>query len=224
MFTYHFLLFLAPLSVLAGGAAGRLADGFASQPNRRWVAPFVCALVTGLLVSLPSFSKRWPVMWRVATTSYTLEKHWVKINEHSSAMSSVTCYKMADWLKKNTTPEDPVFLWGYDPIIYFLADRDLATRFPYTYPLVVPFAPKHLRDELIVSLEANPPVVFGVASRDATPQVTSNKKDSRQTFKEFKRLNDFVSERYVPVQEIDTWRLWMRKDRAEGRTPLTDAP
>ena len=224
MFPYHFLPFIAPMSVLAGGAAGRLADRFAAAPGRWWIAPLSGVLVTALLAALPPFSARWGIMERIALTDYTLEQRWIDVNQHSRDMSSVTCYRVADWLRANTEADDPVFLWGYDPIIYFLADRDLVSRFPYTYPLVVTFAPKALRDELIASLNANPPVVFGVSSHDATPVVTGHKKDSTQTFEEFARLNHFVRDQYVLVKEIDTWRLWMRKDRAVGRTPLPDVP
>lgn len=49
------------------------------------------------------------------------------------------------------------------------------------------------------------------------PVVIGHRKDSRQTFDEFHPLNRFVAERYVPVADIDTWRMWIRRDRMPRR-------
>ncbi|SNB48117.1 glycosyltransferase family 39 protein [Geobacter sp. DSM 9736] len=68
--------------------------------------------------------------------------------------------KVADYLKKNTAPGDYIFQWGFEPELYFLADRPIPT--PYissTIPASLPDTEAAV-NEMIRMLKAKKPKVI----------------------------------------------------------------
>jgi 4-amino-4-deoxy-L-arabinose transferase-like glycosyltransferase len=51
---------------------------------------------------------------------------------------------IANYLKKNTSPEDKIFIYGSEPQILLLAERASATAFYVVYPLLRSQFPKHM--------------------------------------------------------------------------------
>ena len=46
-------------------------------------------------------------------------------------------YDVAAYLRERTSPDQPVQVWGYESLVYYLADRRAASRFQMTHPLVM---------------------------------------------------------------------------------------
>jgi hypothetical protein len=72
---------------------------------------------------------------------------------------------IADYVAKNTSPDEKIAVLGSEPQVYFYAKRRAATGYMYAYPLmeIQPFARK-MQDELIEEIERNKPrfiVFFG---------------------------------------------------------------
>jgi len=46
-------------------------------------------------------------------------------------------YDLAAYLRERTQPDQPVQVWGYESLVYYLADRSAASRFQMSHPLVM---------------------------------------------------------------------------------------
>jgi hypothetical protein len=143
---------------------------------------------------------------------------WEKGAYRNRDMALVDDQAMADWLDEHTLPNERVFLWTYDPMIYFLANRRLVSRFLYTYPLVVTWGPDTYDQELLEALKATPPAVFVVGSRDATPPVMGHKLDSVGTFDRSGPLKEWVLENYEEVTTVNN-RFHVYEQKQPGVAP-----
>lgn len=104
---------------------------------------------------------------------------------------------VADFLRARTPPERPVFVWGFEPVIYDLAERESATRFVYNVPQRVAWAAEPLRRTLMEDLTARPPSAIVVERRDVFPMVTGSVLDSADTLPSFPELRALLETRYA---------------------------
>jgi len=103
----------------------------------------------------------------------------------------------AKTVRATTEPGDKVYLFGFDALLYFLADRLPPTRFGYDYPIVGDIAPyrEREREELLRDLRRNPPVQIVVEHRDANNLMRYSSNISLLSFPE---LQQFLRENYRP--------------------------
>jgi uncharacterized membrane protein len=119
--------------------------------------------------------------------------------------------QVAAYLQQHTSPEDRVYIWGFEPLIYFLADRQSASRFLMDHPLNASFALRDAwRRELVDTLERQPPLYFIVVRNDLFELQSV---DSATQLLHFPALLDFVRRHYRPEAEIEDFTLWRRTER-----------
>jgi hypothetical protein len=116
----------------------------------------------------------------------------------------------ATFVRARTRPDEKSYLWGFDAIVYFLADRQAPTRFGNLYPLVAdaPEAQRLEREELMRDLCKQPPAMFLVQTHDA---INLTVRSSDELLKEFPALERLLVEHYrlrmqnsdVAVYELD---------------------
>ncbi len=85
-------------------------------------------------------------------------------------------------------PGRPVFVWGFEPVIYDLADRTPATRYLYDVPQRASWAKEEARAALMRDLAAGRPAAIVVERHDVFPMVTGDAIDSGDTLKGFPAL------------------------------------
>ena len=112
--------------------------------------------------------------------------------------------------RRNTAAADRVFLWGFEPLVNYVAGRRTVSRFLYDYPFAVSWGNPAYEGELLDALTAAPPTLFVVSSKDATPGVTGNRADSKQLFERFDALHTFVAERYTLEKELARFDIYRR--------------
>jgi hypothetical protein len=118
---------------------------------------------------------------------------------------------VAAWLDARTAPDRAVFVWGFEPVIYDLADRRPATRYLYDVPQRVAWAKADARAALMADLARTPPEAVVVERRDVFPMVTGDAIDSADTLKDFEALRDLLAERYAHVDTIEDFDLYLEK-------------
>jgi hypothetical protein len=72
-------------------------------------------------------------------------------------------------VRDNGTPSDQLYVWGFWPGPYWLADRQLSTRFVTNSGLRAAWAPHAWREELMNELTRSPPRFIAVAADDNMP-------------------------------------------------------
>jgi len=119
--------------------------------------------------------------------------------------------EVAGFLREHVAPEEPVFIWGFEPTVYFLSERRPASRFVSMQPLVTPWSPPEWRRELIADLErARPPYIL-IVRNDAMPWVTMQRGDSAETLAQYPELVELVARDYRPYARIEDFDIWRRQ-------------
>jgi len=82
-------------------------------------------------------------------------------------------FDVATYLRERTRPDQPIQVWGYESLVYYLADRLASSRFQTTHPLVmrVPgggLTPmqRRWRAEFMNDVATRPPVYVAVVRQD----------------------------------------------------------
>jgi hypothetical protein len=112
-------------------------------------------------------------------------------------------------LRGRTRAGAPVFVWGFEPAIYWLADRPPASRFIYNVPQRTSWERARARADLLRDLGAHPPAAIVVQRNDVFGVVTGNNLDSRQELPNFPELRALVDDRYDPVVTIEDFDIYL---------------
>jgi hypothetical protein len=115
-------------------------------------------------------------------------------------------------IRSRTASSDSVFIWGFEPSTYFLAERPLASRWTYSVPQRTPWQRDYSRRELLKDLSRNRPKVIVVERRDVFPSVTGSPLDSRDELPNFPELQSLIENQYRKVREIEDFEIYERSE------------
>lgn len=211
---YHWMLLLAPLSVLSAVGFDRLFQGL--RLGASWLKNEfkVFALVTLFILILPtvnSYRSMARTFVDLLRGTLRVEDYYDRFNTPQGDFSLRTILAVVDYLQQKTTRQDAVYIWGFEPLINFLADRPIPTRYTYNVPLVAPWGKPSWREELIEDLKRSPPRYMMVAEKDAIPWTTGRTEDSKRLLEEFPDLKTFLRENYREEKQIGPFTLYRRK-------------
>lgn len=118
---------------------------------------------------------------------------------------------LVEWLKAHTLPDDPVFIWGFEPGVYFLAERRPASRYVYNVPQRATWSSQESRKTLMEELARARPAVIVVARNDRLPWVVGNGQDSSESLQGFPELLSFIAEHYSLTGRLKRFDLFVRR-------------
>jgi hypothetical protein len=143
--------------------------------------------------------------WRVPEASYA-SYPWARPISHFPDQMRVISY-----LKENLQPVDGVFVWGSEPLIYFLTERPCPTRFALNLPLISPWSPPAWREEVVKALADVPPRFVVVARDDDIPYIAFHNLDSEEYLAVFPELAALLTNLYEPVADLQFFVIYRRK-------------
>jgi hypothetical protein len=111
---------------------------------------------------------------------------------------------------RHTTPENaPMFVWGFEPGIYWLSQRPHASRFIYDVAQRVPWARERARRELMDELARNPPAAIVVQHGDRFQWVTGDERDSFEVLGDFPELAGLIANGYRLEKTIEDFDVYL---------------
>lgn len=134
-------------------------------------------------------------------------------------VNAVANRAVADFIRDATPPGAPIFVWGFEPVIYDLAERPLASRFTYDVPQRVDWAQEATRRVLMDDLAKRPPAAIVVEHRDVFPMVTGDNFDSAQELYQFAELDGLIAREYAFAFQYEDLDVYLR-----GEPPTVAAP
>lgn len=212
-FQYHYLGLIPPLAIFAAQTFGRLIRQFKGARRQATLGAAVLGGLVVVLATTPLYRARAHLLFDVATGVGTLDEHWRSGFYANPDFSLRDDLALADWLRENTEPSETVFLWGYEPMVYFLAGREPVSRFPYVLPIVVPWIDEKHDEELLAALQAAPPAHFVIARGDATPWVNGRPEDSLGMFQTVDSIRDHVTSHYRPKGRLARFLIFEHRQR-----------
>ena len=163
-YVYHFAPYLQVCALLAGAGAAVLAD--VRRPVlRAGAAALGCVAVVGWTLPAP-FDRDWNyAAWRLGlrdTERYRAEFEIRDLSRRSTEDIAVR-------VRLQTQPGEAIYVWGFDALLYVLADRPSASRLGFSYAVSAEPDPavRALREqEVVAALERVRPRVLVVQETD----------------------------------------------------------
>ena len=209
-YTYHWLAVLPPLALLAG--QGVCTIWFLlrrAAPRRAATAIYLVSLVAlaGILAAAYWQSLKWPIrhlLGRMPAAEFMRGFE----NPRMGGFSLRANRSVADLIEERTSPRQHIYVWGFEPLIYHLADRPPASRFIYQVPLVTAWSPPEWRSELVSDLERGRPSHIIVGKGDMMPWMTGRADDSAAQLAGYPELARLLQERYAIIEDSDRFSVW----------------
>ena len=215
-FPYHYL-YLLPFMALLGGWAWDQAFRLLRRTRGRSLATTGGALlVGGLLLSTPEVVDNAWWQWKGHVEYYTRPEARESYYDffgpwNGGTFSYRASRETAYYLERRTEPTDRLYVWGYDPLIYLLAQRPSASRFVYSFPLMSDWAPRSWQGEFMEELESHPPVYFVVQRYEGARWITGHVVDSGDYIAWFPALESWLARNYELETEIEDYLIYRRK-------------
>ena len=120
--------------------------------------------------------------------------------------------EVANWMKGQTGPDDTVLIWGFEPAIYWFAERKPATRFIYDVPQRCPWQQGKARQWFMDDIKKNNPVVVAVQHSDLFPGVTGHNTDSAADIADFPEFAEWLKRRYYAAGYRHDFEYFRRRE------------
>lgn len=117
----------------------------------------------------------------------------------------------SEWLLQNTPQSAPVYLWGFEPIIYILANRPCASRYIYNVPQRAAWSKERARKILMNELAEHPPSAIIIAHNDRLAWVTGSELDSAEELARFPELSTFLKTHYLHAVSFGKLDIYWQK-------------
>ena len=126
-------------------------------------------------------------------------------------------WDLAEYLRNHTTSTDTIQVWGHESLVYYLADRDAASRFQTSNPLVtrapgedITLMQKRWREEFIRDVTELRPSYIAVV-RDDDWWWAPEQQTSEQLLDDFLAWKEFIANEYSLETMIGRFLVFRRK-------------
>jgi hypothetical protein len=118
-------------------------------------------------------------------------------------------YRLARRIVATTRPDDPVYIYGGEPLVLFLADRRSPSKFVWNDPFVAgAYRGRFTHGDLVRELERQPPVYFIVLRHDAN---MIDPVESIDHYRASPELQAFVAGRFDELGWVDDFLVFKRR-------------
>jgi len=205
-FEYHWIPVVVPLAPLLGGALRHVYN-----TSLRSDSPGVVARILPLLVLLIALA---PVSWRALVHNYQLPGYLIGNISRERYVKHLTAEypwnywameRVSAYIAHHSVSSDRVVVWGWDPVINILSNRQSPTRFAYSLPLVVSGPLQTMYRNIFISdISRSTPCYVVVDMTNPWPHVNRSGLDTLNEFPEFNKL---LATNYSRVLNIDQFKL-----------------
>jgi hypothetical protein len=207
-YSYHALPIYAPLALMISNL---FVDVRKTQGLIRFALGSIGIYLVAHLFFNSDFPQKYSRLYEVARGNITLQVAYGNelFNDHKD-FSSRANMQAAGYLNAKTNPSERVFIWGFEPGIYFLSQRQNATRFIYNINLYGPNASLELRQGFLEEIREQIPIYIVIVMNDSMPFVTATSEDSWTSFNSFNEFHSFVLGNYrleTTIEDFVIYRL-----------------
>lgn len=150
----------------------------------------------------------------VGASEQRSQQEWDKRFHYCADFNLAADRDVADWLKARGGATEKVFVWGFEPAIYWFLERPLASRFIYDVPQRVGWEHERARAELLRELQSSTPTWFVVQHHDYFRFVTGNEFDSRAALDHDPELSKWLNGSYTAIERIEDFEIYRRNPTA----------
>ena len=129
-------------------------------------------------------------------------------------------FDVAAYLRDRTPSDQPIQVWGYESLVYYLADRPAASRFQMTHPLVMRVPGEDLtpmqsrwRDEFLKDIAERRPAYVAVVTQDNW-WWAPDERTSQQLLNDFPEWKSVIERDYAFDRSIGRFLIFRRRGSA----------
>lgn len=217
-YDYHALPLFAPLALM-------VSNLFVDMLKTRNQLRFSLGALGASLLVLPFFMfnslQEYTHLWEAATGHVSLQTIYSGKEFNGDGPSVREEMEVAEYLNSHTGKEEQIFIWGFEPTIYFLSQRANATRFAYNFLLYGPNAQPAFKEEFMDEIEIQKPSYVVIVSNDNMFHVTGTEDDSWAAYHSFEPFHNFVIQNYYLETTIGNFAIY-RLDPSIWNSPIED--
>lgn len=212
-FLYHFLIIIPPLLIGTGVFLSILVENFYRKSPKLIGAGLMVISVLFLLISARPYYSSYPDIVSYLRGNAQLKYLHIKNGRTSDSVFTIKkTFEAVDFVNGNSNPADKIFIWGIEPLIYYLSGHDCASRFTYNTPLYWKGGNDKYRNEFISEIEANNPALILVAKRDPMPNITGYSESSEQILAGFPEFKSLVDKKYHHISDVAEFGFYKLND------------
>ncbi|GAB5494054.1 MAG: hypothetical protein Phog2KO_42690 [Phototrophicaceae bacterium] len=159
------------------------------------------------LLSIPIFTT-WGQAWAYLSNQETQLDYWDTFQAND--LKPEESLEVATFLRERVPAGDTLFIWGFRPEVYFMADLVPATRYQAHFPLVAPWYPQAWQHNNVDILWAAMPPYVLILEDDYMPWVTDFDADSHTLLQDYTELNNWLIANYERDEQIGDFIIWRR--------------
>ena len=212
----QYFLQAGPALALAAGLAGAWTWARLGRASRALLLVLVAVAVWR--VSDPPRLAAWVQYdWQGFSGSLDRERYLARFGRVDSGdkYSALAVHRLAEYLRAHSEPEESVYVFGFSPWAYVGAERQSASRFFWSRPVIVGFAegrPGYGVAGLHDELRTRRPRLLVLQRRDWDP-VDPN---SDEFFMGQPLLRGWLRANYAFTRDLHNFQIWTRTDARGG--------
>jgi hypothetical protein len=118
---------------------------------------------------------------------------------------------VADYIAQRTTPDDTIFIWGFEPIVYWLSERGGPLPFVHIFPLRAGWSRGRYGAELAGKLREEPPDYFLIVRRDPLPWMLGTGDDSESAMRDYPQIKSWLDKNYQQETVIEDFLILKKR-------------
>jgi hypothetical protein len=211
-FVYHFLVLVPPFAV---GTASLLST-ISKAKNRKHI-PFLYTLaavfgIAYILIAFRPYLGSYDNLISYLNGAKSLEQLYILNGTTSdSAFMIRNTLTAVEYVKMNTNESDGIYVWGFDPLVYYLSGRKCVSRFIYNYPLYWKGNNSDFRAEFLGEINSNKPRLILVSEKDPLYFISGYHEDSKQILARFTEFHEFLDKNYTLDTKFDNFNFYRLK-------------
>lgn len=208
---YHFLVIIPSLTIGSVYGLSIIKSVFKRKPNFYRVT--FAAFITGLVVfGFKPYIQNYDTLYSFVTGKETLNDVYIKNGFTSDSVFMISkTFRAIDVVKQETKIDDGIYVWGFDPLIYYLSDRKCVSRFIYNFPLLWKAENSEFRREFMVEIVKKNPKLIVVAQSDPLLFISGYNEDSKQLLNRFPEFYSFISDKYYLKTTAGDYEIYEQK-------------
>lgn len=208
-FLYQYLILVPPLAISAVCFLDLLykKTDFRNRNILKYSAGF--AAIVYLFFATRSYHQREADLYNFISGKQSLGDLYIKNGTTSDSVFTMKkIFAVSDYVANHTEVKDGIYIWGIEPLIYYLSGRECISRFTYNTPLCWKGANASYLNEFVSELnDANPKLIL-VAKRDPMYDITGFHEDSEQLLQRFPEFKALLDNNYLIKDEIQEFKIY----------------
>lgn len=211
-YNYHFLVIIPSISICGAYGLFNLKNLLLKNKNF-YKAAFIFYILIFVILAFKPYGQNYINIKDYINGMADLDSFYIKNGFTSDSVfmysKTIEAVKIA---QKNSVLEDKIYVWGFDPLIYYISQRYCSSRFIYNFPLLWKGENSNLKNEFLTAIERDKPKLIIVAKNDPLFYISGFNEDSKQLLKRFPQFDNIINLKYDYLTSVVDYEVYERKE------------